>query len=127
MVAMLVCDQIITEANTNKKSLIGVFDNMTSAGFPMAVVRIGVYAKFADAEGDYLFRLRIVNLKDESLVGELHVQAMIADAMQYSDMALNFGGFQLPEEGKYEFQLFAGDIYLHRVTINAVKIEVPNE
>jgi hypothetical protein len=32
VVAMLVCDQIINEQGTNKKSLIGVFGNFNGAG-----------------------------------------------------------------------------------------------
>ena len=66
VVAMLVCDQVISEQGTNKKSLIGVFDNFYSLVFPAALPRIAVYVKLADAQGDYLFKLRFVNLRDES-------------------------------------------------------------
>jgi hypothetical protein len=125
VVAMLVCDQIITEQGTNKKTLIGVFDNFMSPNFPALIPRIAVYVKLADAEGDYLFKLRFVNLKDESLVAEIGIQAKCADRTQHSELALNFGGLPIPSEGKYEFQLYAGDEYLHRVTMLAVKTQVP--
>lgn len=120
VVAMLVCDQIITEMGTNKKSLIGVFDNYFSPSFPFVVPRIAIYVKLADAGGEYLFKLRVVKLKDELVIAEIGVRAVIADPTQYSEVALNIGGFALLEPGKYEFQLYSGEEYLHRVTINAV-------
>jgi hypothetical protein len=126
VVAMLICDQIITEEGTNKRSLIGVFDNLFTLQFPVIVPKVGVYAKLADAEGQYLFRIRVVDLKDESLIGEVQVQADIPDGSQYSEIALNFGGVPLPDEGRYEFQLYADDVYLHRVVVNVKKSEVSN-
>ena len=125
VVAMLICDQIINEQVTNKKSLIGVFDNFNSLMFPVVFQRLAVYVKLADAVGDYLFKLRIVKLKDESLIAELGIQAHIPDASQYSELALNMGNIPLPEPGKYEFQLYAGENFLHRVTMQAVLAQLP--
>src|ERR1700722_8938706 len=105
VVAMLICDQIIIEQGTNKKNLIGVFDNFHSLVFP-ANLRIAIYVKLADAQGDYLFKLRFVNLRDESLVAEIGIQAKIIDGTEPSELALNFG-VPVPAEGKYEFQLYA--------------------
>lgn len=124
VVAMLVCDQVISEQGTNKKSLIGVFDNFYSLVFPTALPRIAVYVKLADAQGDYLFKLRFVNLRDESLVFEISIQAKILDSGEHSELALNFG-VPVPAEGKYEFQLYAGEEYLHRVTLNAKRAPLP--
>jgi hypothetical protein len=123
VVAMLVCDQIITEQGTNKKSLIGIFDNFGSLTFPVRFQRLAVYVKLADAVGDYFFKLRLVKLKDESLVTEIGIQANIKDANQYSELALGMSNLPVPEPGKYEFQLYAGDVYLHRVTMQAVLVQ----
>ena len=125
VVAMLVCDQIITEEGTKKKSLVGVFDNFGSLAFPVLFQRLAVYVKLADAMGDYLFKLRIVKLKDESLVAEMGIQATIADASQYAELAISMGNLPIQEPGKYEIQMYAGDIYLHRVTMNAVLAQSP--
>jgi hypothetical protein len=118
VVAMLLCDQVITEMGTNKKSLVGVFDNYFSLSFPVLLPRIAIYAKLADACGNYLFKLRVVKLKDEMVIAEVGIQAKIPDTTQYSELALNLQGFPIPEPGKYEFQLYAEDEYLHRITMN---------
>lgn len=125
VVAMLICDQIINEQDTNKKNLIGVFENFISPVFPVLMPRLAVYVKLADALGDYLFKLRLVNLKDESLVAEIGIAAKIADSTRHSELALNFGNLPIPVEGKYEFQLYAGDEYLHRITMFAVRTQLP--
>ena len=126
VVAMLICDQIITEVGTNKKSLVGIFDRFVSLNFPAPVQRLAVYVKLADALGDYSFKLRIVKLKDESLIGELAIQASISNMDSYAELAVNLvNAITVPEAGKYEFQLYAGDNYLHRVTMQAELAKLP--
>lgn len=122
---MLLCDQVIVEQATNKKSLIGVFDNFHSLTFPAVLPRCAVYVKMADAVGDYLFKLRVVKLKDEALMAEIGIQARVPDMNQYSELALNMGNVAFPEAGKYEFQLYVDDIYLHRVTMQVLLAQLP--
>lgn len=121
---MLVCDQIIIDELTKKKSLIGVFDNINSAVFP-AVVSCAVYAKLADAEGQYEFKVRVVNLKDEQLLGEMGVSARVNTPNAPVDMAIYLMGVRFPEPGKYEVQLYANEMYLGRVTMQATQLSLP--
>jgi len=125
VVAMLVCDQIIAELGTNKKSLIGVFDNLFSLRFPTHVPRLALYIKFADGAGQYTFKIRVVNLKDESLIAAVAMPATLPDINQYAELAFNILNFSVPEPGKYEFQLYAEEVYLHRVTMEAKLAELP--
>jgi hypothetical protein len=122
VVAMLVCDQIIAEQGTNKKSLIGIFEHLGSTSFPVQVGRISVYAKLVDALGKHHFRLRLVTLKDEKLIMEIGIDADVKEGGGV-ELALNMGNLTLPEPGKYEFQLYAEDIYLHRVTMDAALVQ----
>jgi hypothetical protein len=119
VVAMLVCDQVITEFGTGKKSLIGIFENVNSPMFPTQI-KIGVYAKLVDAEGDYDILIRLVNLKDETRVADIKAEAKGIKREGAAELVVNVAGIVLPEPGKYEFQLFANDAFLHRVTMNAV-------
>jgi len=125
VVAMLICDQIITEVGTNKKTLMGVFDQFFSLTFPTVFQRLAIYVKLADAQGNYLFKVRVVKLKDESPIAEIGMQVAIADMSNYAELALNIGNIPVPEPGKYEFQLYAGEEFLHRVTIQAALAQPP--
>jgi len=123
VLAMLLCDQVIVDAGTNKKSLIGVFDNLNSVGFP-SQTRIAIYAKLTDAEGKYDFRVRIVHLKDETLLGEFEIKgAAFADQLRPAELIIDLPALVFPEAGKYEFQLYANEIYLSRITMEAKSIQ----
>ena len=124
--AMLVCDQIVVEQGTNKKSLIGVFEVINALGFPTFVPRLSVYVRLVDASGKYPFKLRLVKLKDETMVADVDLEANISDQAHASELVFNFIGLGIPEPGKYEFQLYTRDIYLHRVTMEIQQVRGGN-
>lgn len=70
MVAMLVCDQAIREMGTNKITLVGIFDRISSSVFPFEWVRgASVYARLTDAQGIYNMRIELVRLEDDQAFG----------------------------------------------------------
>jgi hypothetical protein len=121
VLAMLVCDQIITEQGTNKKSLIGIFQRVQSPIFPVVIPRFGIYVKMVDVEGTIEFKLRIVKLDDETLLAEMAAPIKDQDPSHPTELAISLQNFQIPQPGKYEFQLYANDVYLHRATIDLVE------
>ena len=121
VVVMLVCDQVIVEQGTGKKSLIGVFEQINSFFYPTQT-KLAIYAKLADVDGHYDFLIRLVNLKDETKVAELKAEANLVRTAP-AEFAINIAGIVVPEPGKYEFQLYANEVYLHRVTMNATLLQ----
>jgi hypothetical protein len=121
--AMLVCDQIVAEQGTNKKSLIGIFEIVAALQFPTVIPRLSVYARLTDGLGKYPFKLRVVKLKDETLLADVDVEGDIPDQMHAAELVFNFMGFGVPEAGKYEFQLYTREIYLHRVTMEVSQMQ----
>ena len=121
---MLVCDQVIVDQGTQKKSLIGIFENVNAVQFPTPL-NCAVYARIADAEGHYKFRLRLVSLKDESLLGQVDFEGDVKTQAEPAELALHLAGLLLPEPGKYEIQLYANDVFLARTTIKALTITLP--
>lgn len=65
---MLLCDHIIREAGAGKVSLIGIFENISAARFPIVHRALSVYAKLGDAEGEYTIRLELMRLEDAHVV-----------------------------------------------------------
>ena len=51
--ALLVCDMVIEDKTTNKKSLVGLFTHIWAMAFPFAPHKMGVYFSLTDAEGTY--------------------------------------------------------------------------
>jgi len=62
--AMLICDSVITDKGTNKKSLIGVFEHINAFKFPCVHHSLAVYIKLTDARGKYRFRLELIDLQN---------------------------------------------------------------
>ncbi len=122
--AMLLCDSVIVDEMTKKKSLIGVFEDVNAVAFPTQL-NCALYAKLVDAEGTYNFRIRLVRLQDETVVTELPgAQAVLPDRLKAAELAINLLGLVIPEAGKYEFQLWANDVYLARITMEAKPVQL---
>ncbi len=127
LLAMLICDQVITDAETKKKTLVGVFDRYLTTGVPLRA-NLAVYAKLVDAVGSYLFMLRMVNLKNENPVIDLKTNLFEwKEPRQAMELALNFRGIPIPEFGAYEFQLYANEVYVGRATIDVQRLALPQQ
>ena len=108
--AMLICDSIITETQTNKKSLIGIFEEIYAAKVPFRHESLSVYAKFTGALGDYQFKLELVDLRTNEVIGRGTTEILkISDKLRSYELVFNLKGLVFKNAGKYEFQLSAND------------------
>jgi len=112
--ALLVCDMVIEDKTSNKKSAIGVFTDIWSQNFPCTHPKMGIYFCLTDAEGDYDIGLRLVHADSENLLAEASFSAKIADRLSINDFGLNLPPVEFVTPGRYEFQLFANKEFLGR-------------
>ena len=123
--AMLLCDSIITEVGTNKKSLIGIFENICSSVFPWHHPKLSVYIKFTSAKGKYNFRLELVDLSNNKIIGKgATLELDIKDKLNSFELAFNLIGLTFPMEGKYEFNIFADNNNFGSKTFSVTKLPV---
>lgn len=110
--AFLVCDYVIHEQETNKKSCIGIFHQVNAQKFPCRHGQLSIYANITEAEGEYAFELLLVNLNDGKVIGNGRTPGLrIPDRLQTVELAFRLQNIVFPEEGKYEFRLLAnGDL-----------------
>ena len=111
------------EAQTLKKSVIGIFDRVHAIATPLPM-KLGVYARLTDLDGTYTFKIRVVGLlKGDSGGGEeLGLTAVTAptessDPLAAVELAMNFS-LAFPRFGRYEVQLLSNDIYLGRALVS---------
>ncbi len=109
--AMLICDYVITERGTNKKSLIGVFENIGAATFPCTHFAMSVYIKLTDAQGGYSFRLELIDLQSDVMIGksEMPEEVRVPSPLDAHELVFNLRGVRFMHAGKYEFRIFAND------------------
>ncbi len=127
LLAILLCDRVIVEQGTGKKTLVGIFEDLWSAAEP-TTAQIGFFARMTDLEGQYVFAIKIVRIaaEGEIVVGDAKLGAgqPITDRLLSLDIAVN-APVAFPNFGKYEFQLFANDMYIGRAVLNFRKQEAP--
>jgi hypothetical protein len=104
--ALLVCDQVIEDSLTKKKSLIGLFTHLQAVAFPFQHQQMGLYFCLTDAEGTYHFDIDLIYLNTEQLVCRAALpNIVIGDRLQISDFGFNIPALIFPAPGRYEFRL----------------------
>ena len=127
VLAMLLCDQIITDATSKKKTLVGIFDRIVVSAMPAKIGNFYLYARITDAEGGYTLSIRIVRLADEKIMvyAETEEKA-VKDRLAFADLAVAIPPFGIDQAGRYEVQLFANEVYIGRVTTEVVPLKEGN-
>jgi hypothetical protein len=122
---MLLCDHTIREAGTGKVSLIGVFENISAARFPVVHRALSVYAKLADAEGEYAIRLELLRLDDGHVLAQGALKAAFADRMAAGELVFALEHLRFERPGRYEFRLYADDRFVAGKTFTVVAATPP--
>jgi hypothetical protein len=109
----------------NVPSLLSLLCDVLSTSQLPVIQRLGLYAKMTDLEGDYTFEMRIVHLGDQEslLAGATAGPISVDDRLASIELALNLPPIPFPDFGRYEFQLFANQVYIGRATLNVTKLE----
>ena len=123
--AMLICDNTIREEGTGKVSLIGIFEAIFAAQFPVRHGLLCVYAKVTDAEGDYEIKLELVRLDDELTMGGGQARVTLADRMAPAEFVFQLPNLGFERPGRYEFRLFANGRWVGSKSFGVVLLQPP--
>lgn len=124
LLAMVVCDEIIQDRRSGKCSLIGIFDHFRTPGLPVHLRPIGVYARVVDAQGEYVFKLELVRVRDLQTIGTgTGPPIRIEDRLQTFELVFELPLLRFEEYGPYEFRLFADDIHVGNGPFSVVQVQ----
>ena len=122
LLAILVCDSGTVDLNSGKKTLVGIFDRVWAKRFPTSRW-LSVYFKLSDAQGDYQFKVQYAQVKSGNILAEVQMQdaLTIKSRLDIFDLLISYPkALPIPEAGQYEFRLYANDMFLGRIAVNAV-------
>ena len=123
--AMLICDRVITEVGSNKKSLIGIFENIMSSKFPCTHHSLSVYVNFTDALGKYDFKLELADVEENKVLSAAEIKnANIEDKLGTNELAFNLQGLSFPHPGKYEFRIYANERFFGTKSFTVMQMEI---
>ena len=129
LLALLVCDSGTIDPNSGKKTLVGIFDRVWAEKFSTSRW-LSVYFKLTDAQGKYQFKVQYAQVKTDNILAEAATRdaLTIKSRLDTFDSLISFPqALPIPEAGQYEFRLYANNMFLGRITINAVQREKAGE
>jgi Family of unknown function (DUF6941) len=124
VVALLICDQIITDRLTGKQSLIGMFSKVHAASLPATHPQLCVFVALTDGHGTVELTLRIVDSNEARppiVQGKGSVE--FRDPRAIANLALQFHGLTFPEPGEYRVQLYCEGELLREAKLQLVKVQ----
>jgi len=126
VLAVLVCDQIITDRLTGKQSLIGMFSRIHARGFPAAHPQLCVFVALTEGYGDVELTIRIVDADDaRPPIVEGRGRVRFNNPRTIANLALQFHGLTFPRPGAYRVQLFSGGELLREARLDLVELQFP--
>ena len=125
--AIVVCDQIIEDKLTNKKSLIGIFNNIGSVNFPCRHPQMSVFVSLTEGRGLCTARLRIVNEATAETVADVNGQIQFPDIHAVVELNFNLVGLLFPQPGLYSIEFYCDEALVleRRFHVSQVKQQPP--
>jgi hypothetical protein len=108
VLAMVICDMVIDDRISGKKSLIGLFDAIATNVLPCSVNELHVFLALTDGYGTLKTRLRCARASSDEELFTTEQEVTFPDPLTVVEMNLGFCGCEFPEAGEYRFQLYAG-------------------
>jgi hypothetical protein len=106
VLALLVCDQIITDRITGKQSLIGMFSVIHALKFPVTHPQLAVFASLTGGHGEVTLSIRVVDSNESRRpLVEGNGKVRFASPLAVANLALQFHGLTFAEPGEYRVQM----------------------
>lgn len=119
LVAALVCDAAALDRTTGKKTLVGIFDRLYVRAFP-TLHPMALYLKIADAEGMYKVQVKLVHRDTEEILATVNAEITVQNRLLSTDFYMDADSLPFPRPGRYEFQVWANEIYLGAAFVDAM-------
>jgi hypothetical protein len=123
--AIVVCDQILEDKLTNKKSLIGIFNQIGAPQFPCRHGQLAVFVSLTEGRGQYAVRLRIVHEESGQVIAELGGRIEFADIHAVAELNFNLVGLAFPQPGLHSIEFYCDDSLVLERRFQVVQISPP--
>jgi len=121
--AIVICDQIIEDKLTGKKSLIGIFNQIGTSNFPCRHPQLCVFVSMTEGRGQCAARLRIVHDQSEHVVAEVNGNIQFPDVHVVVELNFNLVGLAFPEPGMYSIEFYCDEALILERRFHVVKVQ----
>ena len=125
--AFLVCDQVIHDAQTGKRSLVGVFHELRADRFPAIHPTLWIYANLTNARGKYTIEIQMVDVDRNNVLGKgTPPEIEIPNPLQTTEISAQLRNVALPGPGTYEFHLMVNGELLATKAVRVMELATPD-
>ena len=123
--ALIVCDDMIEDKLTGKKTLVGMFSMINVARLPATHPKMNIFISFDNAKGKYKSAIRIVHDNSGQLIAETKGEIGVKSPMDVTDLNITFLNVLFPEAGVYNIEFHCNDdlVLQRRFTVGLLKKE----
>ena len=104
---LFLCDVLIQDAQTNKVSLVNLFDRVRATEFPAQAKPFVVYALLTNGSGDVDLAVEVESLDGLQVVYTRTMRARFPDRLAALHVRFNVIGCIFPRSGAYQVTLYA--------------------
>lgn len=114
LVALMICDQVIDDRLTHKKSAIGLFNTVLVGSVPTQVQQIVVMASLTEISARSPIELRLVRDADNDILFATRGFVEAPNPLATVDLIFTMHGIQLRTVGQYAFEVLSNGEILGR-------------
>lgn len=107
LVSLLVCDQVIDDKLTNKKSAIGLFNTVLVRSVPTRLHQLAVMATLTEITGRTPVQLRLMRDEDNSVLMQTKGHVDAPNPLVMVDLVFAMQGVPVAKAGQYAFELLS--------------------
>ena len=120
--AMLLCDYVIRDGDTQNKSLIGIWNSIFAQRFPVRHDRMHIFVSLTDGHGEYRATIRIRGASGKEIFSRDGKLAM-KDPLAVADLNFQIRGLVIPKPGRYFVEFLCDGEPIVERRFDAAKIE----
>lgn len=114
LVSLLVCDQVIDDRISNKKSAVGIFNTIMVPKMPTVLHHVAVLASLTDIAGRSQVELRLIHDADNEILFSGRGEVDAPNPLAVVDLLFGMQGIRIQRPGQYAFELLSGGELLGR-------------
>jgi hypothetical protein len=107
--AMIICDTVIEDKLTNKKTLIGVFNRVNSPKAPCIHPCVNVFLSLTEGIGEYDCTLKCIEVSTEKSILDLKGKINFTDRKEIAELNFELRGIMFPNFGEYRFEFYSNN------------------
>jgi len=112
VLAMVICDHVWQDPATGKQTLLGCFEEIHANDFPVELPRVAVYVEMTGGRGEVALALEITETDEETVVFRQDAEVEFSDPRAVRTIAFDLVDVEIPKPGEYNFDLYAGGIFV---------------